>query len=93
MIPTCIRSSKKNFLLICSASKYGSVGYKINLFCEFDLSIPAFGAIILSDDVITNPETPPNTTSDSLITASLNLSLIENFLDISFAFLDDLIEF
>jgi len=50
------------------------------------LSIPALGAIILFDDVITNPETPPKTTSDSRTIASLNFLIIENFPDNSFAF-------
>ena len=60
---------------------------------EFDLSIPEFGARILSDDVITNPDTPPNILSDSLSITSANFGLILNFLDIFSAAFDANIEF
>ena len=56
------------------------------------MSITAFGAKIFSADVITKPETPPNTISDSRIIASLNFWLIENYLDNLPAFSDSLIE-
>ena len=62
---------KKIFLRICSAIRYGFVGYRITLpFFALDLSIPAFGAIMLSADVITNPAIPPKILSDSLIIIS-----------------------
>src|SRR5574340_1810975 len=67
IMPMCTLYFNRNFLLRYSAPRYGSFGYKtIVPFFVLDLSIPAFGAMMLSDDVITNPGIPPNMVSDSL---------------------------
>src|SRR5579872_4254919 len=83
IIPMCMLYFNRNFLLRCSAARYGSFGYKTMVpFFVLDLSIPAFGAMILSDDVITNPGIPPNMTSDSLKIISAILGFMRNLLPI-----------
>ena len=57
-------------------------------FFAFDLSIPAFGAMMLSDDVMTNPPIPPKISSDSLMIISAICGFNLYFLEILLPFSD-----